>query len=77
MLYYYINIRSTNNFQQIFSFNLRSLIILYLSSGAINISLSISSKFVSQLFFCKVFGALETLSAVLFPIKLPVASAVF
>ena len=77
MLYYYINIRSTNNFQQIFSFNLRSLIILYLSSGAINISLSISSKFVSQLFFCEVFGALETLSAILFPIKLPVASAVF
>ena len=40
-------------------------------------SLSIFSSFVSELFFGEVFAALAILSAILFPIKSPVASAVF
>ena len=39
--------------------------------------LSISSSFVSKLFCGEVFETLVILSAILFPIKLPVASAVF
>ena len=48
-----------------------------LSSGNIYFSLIVSSSFVSKLFFGEVFDALVILSAILFPIKLSVASAVF
>ena len=40
-------------------------------------SLSISSLFVSKLFFGEPFDALVVLSAILFPIKSPFASPVF
>ena len=45
-------------------------------SGGIYLSLSISS-FVSELFFVEVFETFVFLSAILFPIKSPAASAVF
>ena len=51
--------------------------ILCLSSGYIYFSLSISSSFVSELFFGDVFDTLVILLAVLFPIKSPFTSAVF
>ena len=51
--------------------------IFYLYSGDIYLSLSVSSSFVSELFFGEVFEPLVILSAILFPIKSPVASAVF
>ena len=66
--------------------NLRSSIIFCIFSGNINLSLSISlsrpiifSLFVtaSELFCGKVFGAFVILSAILLPVKSPVASAVF
>ena len=43
----------------------------------IYLSLSISSSFVSELFFGEVFETLVILSAILFQIKSPVASAIF
>ena len=46
-------------------------------SGDINLSLNISSSFVSELFFDQVFGTFVVLSAILFPIKSPVTSVVF
>ena len=48
-----------------------------LSSGNVYFSLSISSLFVSKLFCGDVFETLVILSTILFPIKSPVASAVF
>ena len=54
-----------------------SSIILCLSSEGINLSLSISSSFVSELFFGEVFETLVILSAILFPIKSQVAYSVF
>ena len=56
--------------------NLGSSITLCHSSGGINFSLVISSSFVSELFFAKVFETLVILSAILFRIKSPVAFAV-
>ena len=47
------------------------------NSGGMYFSLSISSSFVSELFFGKNFEALVILSAILFPIKSLVASTVF
>ena len=58
-------------------FNLRSSIILCLSSGDIYLSLNISSSFVSGLFFGEVYENLLNLLAILFPIKSPNTSAVF
>ena len=52
-------------------------IIFCLSSGDIYFSLSISSSSVSELFRGEVFVAFVILSAILFPIKSLVASAVF
>ena len=52
------------------------LILDNLSSEDLYFSVSISS-FVSKLFCGDVFGALLILSAILFPIKSPIASAVF
>ena len=49
----------------------------FLSSEGINLSLIISSSFVSGLFLGKVFETLVILLAILFPIKSPIASAVF
>ena len=64
MFYYYINLRSP--------------IIFCLSSGEIYLSLGISSSsFVSELFCSEVFEIPVILSAILFPMKSPVASAVF
>ena len=54
-----------------------SLIIFCLISEGINLPLSISSSFVSELFFGEVFETVVILSAILFRIKSPVASAVF
>ena len=71
IFHYYIIILSFS------SFNFRSSIVLYLSSGDIYLSLSISSSFVSELFFGEVFEAFVILSATLFSIKSPVAFAVF
>ena len=51
--------------------------IFCLSFGDIYFSLSISSSFVFELFCGEVFETLVILSAILFPIKSPVASAVF
>ena len=48
-----------------------------LISEGINLPLSISSSFVSELFFGEVFETVVILSAILFRIKSPVASAVF
>ena len=50
---------------------------LRLSSEDIYVSLSVFSSFVSELFFGEVFETFVILSAILFPIKLPVASADF
>ena len=58
-------------------FNLRSSIILCLSSKFINLSLSISSSFVFELFCGVIFETVVILSAILLPIQSPVASAVF
>ena len=49
----------------------------YLNSGDIYFSLRISSSFFSELFFGDIFDTLIILSAILFPIKFPVASADF
>ena len=57
--------------------NLRLSIIFGLSSEDIYLSLSISSSFVPELYCGEVFETLVILSAILFPIKSPVASAVF
>ena len=60
--------------------NLRSSIIFCLCSGNIYFSLCISlscSIFFSELFCGAVFENFVTVSAILFPIKSPVASAVF
>ena len=51
--------------------------ILRLFFGDISLSLSIFSSFVSELFCGEVFETLVILSAILFQIKSPVASAVF
>ena len=51
IILYYINLRLSI----ISFFNLRSSIVLYLSSEGINLSLSIYSSFVSELFFGEVF----------------------
>ena len=48
-----------------------------LSSGDIYLSLGISSSLVSELFCGEVFETLVILSAILFPIQSPVASAIF
>ena len=48
-----------------------------LFSGDIYLSLSLSSLFVTELFYSEVFEIFVILSAILFPIKSPVASAVF
>ena len=53
------------------------MIILCLSSGGINLSIGISFSFVSELSFGEVFETFVNLSAILLPIKSPVASAVF
>ena len=55
------------------SFNLKSSV-LCLNSGDISLSLRMYSSFVSELFFGEVFETLVILSAILFPIKSPVAS---
>ena len=58
--------------------NLRSSINLCLCSGGIYISLSISSSlFVSELSLGEMFETFVTLSAILFPVKSLVDSAVF
>ena len=57
--------------------NLRLSIIFSHFSGDIYLSLSISSWFVTQLFCTAVLEALVILSAISFPSKSPVASAVF
>ena len=57
--------------------NLRSSKIFWLFSGDICLSLSICSAFLTEFICDEVFEALLNLSAVLLPIKLPVASAVF
>ena len=49
----------------------------YLSYGDIYFSLSISSSFLFELFCGKFFENLVIPSAILFPIKLPIVSAVF
>ena len=46
-------------------------------SGDIYLYLNISSPFVSELFYGEVSEALVILTAILFPVKSPVASAVF
>ena len=61
----------------LYHINLRSSIIFCFCSGDIYLSLSISSSFVSELFFSEICETFVILSAVLFPIKSPVASAVF
>ena len=76
MLLHYITTLILDH-QQFSVFNLRSLIILCLSSEGINLSLITSSSFVFELFCGKFFEALAILSAILFPIKSPVVSAVF
>ena len=53
------------------------MIILCLSSGGINLSISISFSFVSELSFGEVFETFVILSAILLPIKSPIASGVF
>ena len=53
LLYYYIIILILDH-QKFSSFNLRPSIILCLSSEGISLSLSISSSFVSELFFGEV-----------------------
>ena len=67
LLYYYINLRSS--------------IIFFLSTGDIYLSLDISllCSFltVSKLFFSDVLETFMILSAILLPVKSPVASAVF
>ena len=62
---------------QFSSFNLKSSKIYCLSSGDIYFALSISSLFVSELVFGEDFETLVILSAILFPIKWPFASAIF
>ena len=59
LLYYYINLKSS-------SFDLRSLIIFCLNSEGINLSVSISYLFFSELFFGEVFETLVILSAVFY-----------
>ena len=51
--------------------------ILCLSSGDIFLFLGIYSSFVSELFLGETFETFVILSAILFPIKSPVASTVF
>ena len=67
LLYYYINLRSSTT--------------IYLSSGdiyfSLGISLSNSFVIVSELFCVDLLDTFAILSAILLPIKLPVASAVF
>ena len=67
---FYINLKKINNF-------LRLSIIFCLSFEGRNLSVSISSSFVSELFFREVFETLLILSAILFPIKSSVTSAIF
>ena len=61
--------------------NLRSSITFYLSSGdtclSLDISLLSSFVFVSEYFCSEVFETFVILSAILFPIKSPIATAVF
>ena len=73
---------SSNNFLPchyyfIIYFYLGSSIIVCLFSGDINLSISISFSFVSELFFGENFEGLVILSAILFPVKWPVISALF
>ena len=63
VLYYYINLRSSVTF--------------FLSFGDIYLSLSIFSPFITELFYGEIFETLAVLSAILFPVNLPVVSAVF
>ena len=67
LLYYYINLRSS--------------IIFCFSSGDTYLSLSISLSYsfvtVSELFCCNTFEIFVILSAILLPIKSPIASAIF
>ena len=58
-------------------FNLKPSKTFCLRSVDIYFSLSIFYSSISELFFGEVFEALAILSAILFPIKSPVASAVF
>ena len=67
LLYYYINLRSSEIFYP-------SSGVIYLSSGMF---LSSSSVVTSELFCDETFEAFVILSAILLPIKSPVASAVF
>ena len=76
-LLHYINFILILELQQFYFFNLRSPIILSLIAGDIYLSLRSSSSFASELFCGKVFETLVILSAILFPNKSPVASAVF
>ena len=69
LLYYYILLCQS-------SFNFRSSTAFFLSFGYIHFFLRTSS-FVSELFCGEVFKTLAILSAILFLIKSPVASAVF
>ena len=50
---------------------------LFISSGDIYLSLSISSSFVTELCFGEVYETLVILSAILLPVKSPIASLVF
>ena len=63
VLYYYINLRSSVTF--------------FLSFGDIYLSLSIFSPFITELFYGEIFETLVVLLAILFPVNLPVVSAVF
>ena len=76
LLYYYIIILILDH-QQFSSFNLRWTLILYLSSEGINLSLSISSSFASELFCGEVFEDFVISPGILFLIKIPVGSAIF
>ena len=76
-LWYYIIIILIWDHRWFSSFNLRSLIVLCLSSGGINLSLTICSSFASEWFFGEVFETFVILPAILSPIKSPVTSAVF
>ena len=77
MYYIIIIIILILDYQKFYSFNLRSSIIFCLSSGDIYLSLSISFSFASELFRGEVFETLLILSAILFPVKSLLASAVF
>ena len=77
--YYYILSLSLSYITVIYYhyINLRSLKFCCLCSEDIYLCLIVSSSFVSELFCSETFDNLVILSAILFPIKSPVASTVF